>query len=62
MSDFNHDPDIQIGTVFEISGTTIKVSLKRSIALATVARAADIPIRTAQRWLARYQAFRLEGC
>lgn len=30
MSDFDHDPDIQIGTVFEISGTTIKVSLKRS--------------------------------
>ena len=31
MSDFDLDPDIQIGTVFEISGTTIKVSLKRSL-------------------------------
>ncbi|TCS67200.1 hypothetical protein EDD52_101295 [Primorskyibacter sedentarius] len=31
MSDFDYDPDIQIGTVFEISGTTIKVSLKRSL-------------------------------
>lgn len=31
MSDFDHDPDIQIGTVFEISGTAIKVSLKRSL-------------------------------
>lgn len=31
MTDFDLDPDIQIGTVFEISGTTIKVSLKRSL-------------------------------
>ena len=31
MSDFDLDPDIQVGTVFEISGTTIKVSLKRSL-------------------------------
>lgn len=31
MSDFDFDPDIQVGTVFEISGTTIKVSLKRSL-------------------------------
>lgn len=31
MSDFDYNPDIQIGTVFEISGTTIKVSLKRSL-------------------------------
>lgn len=31
MSDFDLDPDIQIGTVFEISGTTMKVSLKRSL-------------------------------
>lgn len=31
MSDFDLDPDIQIGTVFEISGTTMKVSLRRSL-------------------------------
>ena len=31
MNDFDLDPDIQIGTVFEITGTTIKVSLKRSL-------------------------------
>jgi DNA helicase HerA-like ATPase len=31
MSDFDLNPDIQIGTVFEISGTTIKVSLRRSL-------------------------------
>lgn len=31
MSDFDLDPDIQVGTVFEISGTTIKVALKRSL-------------------------------
>lgn len=31
MSNFDLDPDIQVGTVFEISGTTIKVALKRSL-------------------------------
>lgn len=31
MSDFDLDPHLQIGTVFETSGTTIKVSLRRSL-------------------------------
>lgn len=31
MSDFDLDPDLQIGTVFETSGTTIKVSLRRDL-------------------------------
>lgn len=31
MSDFDLDPSLQIGTVFETSGTTIKVALRRSL-------------------------------
>lgn len=31
MSDFDLDPHLQIGTVFETSGTAIKVSLRRSL-------------------------------
>lgn len=31
MSDFDFDPDLKVGTVFEISGTTIKVTLRRSL-------------------------------
>ncbi|NTJ44885.1 ATP-binding protein [Agrobacterium larrymoorei] len=31
MSDFDLDPNLQIGTVFETSGTTLKISLRRSL-------------------------------
>ncbi|OLP44759.1 ATP-binding protein [Rhizobium oryziradicis] len=31
MSDFDLDPSLQIGTVFETSGTTLKISLRRSL-------------------------------
>lgn len=31
MSDFDLDPNLEIGTVFETSGTTLKISLRRSL-------------------------------
>ena len=31
MNDFDLNPDLQIGTVFEVSGTTVKIALRRSL-------------------------------
>ncbi|MCA0858834.1 helix-turn-helix domain-containing protein [Phaeobacter italicus] len=39
----------------------LKPHIEVGVALTAAARAADVPIRTAQRWLSRYQAFGLEG-
>jgi putative transposase len=39
----------------------LKPHVDDGVALAVAARAADIPIRTAQRWLALYRTFGLEG-
>ncbi|WP_299794271.1 Mu transposase C-terminal domain-containing protein [uncultured Marivita sp.] len=39
----------------------LKPHLEDGVSLATAARIADVPIRTAQRWLAHYRAFGLKG-
>lgn len=39
----------------------LRPHIEDGVALTAAARAADVSIRTAQRWLSRYQAFGLEG-
>lgn len=39
----------------------LRPHLEQGVSLAAAARAADVPIRTAQRWLARYRKLGMEG-
>lgn len=39
----------------------LRPHLEEGVSLAAAARAADVPIRTAQRWLSRYRLEGLDG-